>query len=86
MLFSSLRRKAEPRRDRPRYVSSLQRDVRKYLGWSRQDVEADYSANRSVHTILTIGYMEYVDDILVLTEKGELLMQNVMEQQAPAAE
>lgn len=68
---------SEPRSDRPRYVSSLQRDVRKYAGWTREQVEMDYRAGKSVHTIVTIGYLEYQDDVLVLTEKGRLLMQNV---------
>ena len=77
MRFSLRRRRTEPRTDRPRYVSSLQKDVRRYAGWSRDRVEDDYRASKSVHTIITIGYMEYVDDVLVLTEKGQLLMQNV---------
>lgn len=77
MLFRLRHRDKEVRDDSPRYVSSLQKDVGKYLGWTREDVEKDYRAKRSVHTIITIGYLEYSDDVLVLTEKGEMLMQNV---------
>lgn len=84
-MFGRHRRTAEPRSDRPRYVSSLQKDVRKYVGWTREDVERDYRASKAVHTIVTIGYLEYADDILVLTEKGRLLMQNVAMAQ-PVAE
>lgn len=62
---------------RPRYVSGLQRDVRKYEGSRREDVESDYRASKTVHTIVTLGYMEYVDDVLVLTGRGDLLMRNV---------
>ncbi|MDO5861267.1 MAG: hypothetical protein Q4Q58_00430 [Thermoplasmata archaeon] len=86
MFFRSRRSNAGNQRDRPRYVSSLQRDVRKYEGWTREQVEKDYLANRSVHTIMTIGYMEYVDDVLVLTDKGRLLMQNVGETAESAPE
>ena len=77
MLFRLRHRDKEVRDDSPRYVSSLQKDVGKYLGWTRENVEKDYRARRSVHTIITIGYLEYSDDVLVLTEKGEMLMQNV---------
>ncbi len=77
MLFRLRHRDKEVRDDSPRYVSSLQKDVGKYLGWTREKVEGDYRAKKSVHTIITIGYMVYSDDILVLTEKGEMLMQNV---------
>ncbi len=77
MRFGFGRGKSEPRSDRPRYVSSLQKDVRKYEGWSREQVEGDYRASKSVHTIITIGYMQYEEDVLVLTDKGRLLMQNV---------
>lgn len=62
---------------RPRYVSGLQKDIRKYEGWTKDEVESDYRVSKSVHTILTIGYMEYCDDVLVLTDRGRLLMQNV---------
>lgn len=68
---------SESHSDRPRYVSSLQKDVRKYAGWTRDQVEGDYRASKAVHTIVTIGYMEYVDDVLVLTDRGRMLMQNV---------
>ena len=77
MLFRLRHRNKEVRDDSPRYVSSLQKDVGKYLGWTREEVEGDYRARKSVHTIMTIGYMEYSDDVLVLTGKGEMLMQNV---------
>ena len=75
-LFKS-RREDRPRTDRPRYVSSIQRDVRRYEGWSEERVVSDYRAKKTVHTILTLGYMEYADGTLVLTDKGRLLMQNV---------
>ena len=64
---------------RPRYVSGLQKDIRRYTGWTKDMVEADYKASRSVHTILTIGYIEYCNDVLILTDRGRLLMQNVGE-------
>ncbi len=67
----------EPKGNRPRYVSDLQKDVRKYLGWTRDQVECNYDAKHSIHTIITIGYMEYEDDVLILTDKGRNLMQNV---------
>lgn len=86
MRFTLRRRSAEPRMDRPRYVSSLQKDVRRYAGWSRDRVEGDYRASKSVHTIITIGYMEYADDVLVLTDKGQLLMQNVAMPSADSTE
>lgn len=60
-----------------RYVSHLQRDIRKYEGWTKEMVEADYKASKSVHTIVTIGYMEYADDVLVLTDRGSLVMRGV---------
>lgn len=63
--------------DRPRYVSSLQRDVQKYEGWTELSVNADYRASKAVHTIMTLGYLEYADGVLVLTGKGRMLMQNV---------
>ena len=65
------------RSDRPRYVSSIQRDVQKYEGWKEEQVCADYRASKSVHTIMTLGYLEYSDGELVLTDKGRMLMQNV---------
>ena len=86
MFLRKRRSKTESRRDRPRYESTLQRDVRRYEGWTRQQVEDDYDADRSVHTIITIGYMAYEDDVLVLTEKGRSLMQNVSPAPSPAAE
>ena len=67
----------KPRSDRPRYVSSLQKDVQKYTGWTEDNVKSDYRASKSVHTIMMLGYMEYSDGILVLTKKGRMLMQNV---------
>ncbi len=77
-MFGFHRREKAPRDESPRYISSLQKDVGKYSGWKREDVESDYRAKRSVHTIVTIGYMEYDDEeVLVLTDKGRLLMQNV---------
>ncbi len=76
-MFGFERRRDTRSADRPRYVSSLQRDVRKYVGWTRDQVECDYNANKFVHTIVTIGYMEYINDILVLTDKGRNLMQKV---------
>ncbi len=86
MFFRKRRSKTESRRDRPRYESTLQRDVRKYEGWTREQVEDDYDAGRSVHTIITIGYMAYEDDVLVLTEKGRNLMRNVPSEPAPAVD
>ena len=76
-LFESRRGRDVPRSDRPRYVSSLQRDVQKYTGWTEDNVRSDYRASKSVHTIMTLGYMEYSDGVLVLTQKGRMLMQNV---------
>ncbi len=75
--FESRRGRDAPRSDRPRYVSSLQRDVQKYTGWTEDNVRSDYRASKSVHTIMTLGYMEYCDGVLVLTSKGRMLMQNV---------
>ncbi len=60
-----------------RYVSHLQRDIRRYEGWSKEMVESDYKASKTVHTIMTIGYMEYADDVLVLTDRGSLVMRSV---------
>lgn len=71
-------------RNRPRYVSKLQRDVQRYEGKRREDVESDYHASKTVHTILTLGYMEYIDDTLVLTERGGMLMRNVSSDLPPA--
>lgn len=76
-MFGYCRRKSERRSNSPRYISSIQKDVSKYLGMRREDVESDYRARKSVHTIVTIGYLEYVDDTLALTDKGRMLMQNV---------
>ena len=81
-LFESRRGRDAPRSDRPRYVSSLQRDVQKYEGWRDVDVDADYRASKSVHTIVTLGYLEYHEGTLVLTDKGRMLMQNVAPVQA----
>lgn len=77
MRLGMRRGSSESHSDRPRYVSSLQKDVRKYVGWTREQVERDYRADKAVHTIVTIGYMEYVNDVLVLTDRGRMLMQNV---------
>ncbi len=77
-MFGICRRKAERKSTGPRYISSLQKDVGKYMGWNRSDVENDFQANKSVHTIVTIGYLQYENDILILTEKGRMLMQNVL--------
>ncbi len=60
-----------------RYVSRLQRDIRRYEGWTRDMVDSDYKASKTVHTILTIGYMKYADDMLVLTDRGCLVMRGV---------
>lgn len=76
-LFGRADRAERQRSDRPRYVSSIQRDVQKYEGWREEQVSADYRASKSVHTIMTLGYMEYSDGELVLTDKGRLLMRNV---------
>ena len=76
-LFGRADRAERQRSDRPRYVSSIQRDVQKYEGWREEPVSADYRASKSVHTIMTLGYMEYSDGELVLTDKGRLLMRNV---------
>ncbi len=46
------------------------------------DVDADYRASKSVHTIVTLGYLEYHEGTLVLTDKGRMLMQNVAPVQA----
>lgn len=67
-----------------RYVSCLQRDIRKYEGWTKEAVDADYRASKSVHTILTIGYMEYANGILVLTDRGEVLMKSIEDIPTPA--
>ena len=72
-LFGRGNREVRQRSDRPRYVSSIQRDV---------DVDADYRASKSVHTIVTLGYLEYHEGTLVLTDKGRMLMQNVAPVQA----
>lgn len=76
-LLGLSRGRNEVRSDRPRYVSSLQRDVQRYTGWTEDNVRSDYRASKSVHTIMTLGYMEYCDGVLVLTQKGRMLMQNV---------
>lgn len=76
-LFGRGDREPRQRSDRPRYVSSIQRDVHKYEGWKEADVDADYRASKSVHTIVTLRYLEYDEGTLVLTDKGRLLMQNV---------
>ena len=79
-LLGLSRGRNEVRSDRPRYVSSLQRDVQRvqrYTGWTEDNVRSDYRASKSVHTIMTLGYMEYSDGVLVLTQKGRMLMQNV---------
>ncbi len=81
-LFGRGNREARQRSDRPRYVSSIQRDVQKYEGWRDVDVDADYRASKSVHTIVTLGYLEYHEGTLVLTDKGRMLMQNVAPVQA----
>ncbi len=65
-------------RNRPRYASGFQRDIQNYEGWTREQVEADYRASKKVHTIITLGYMEYEDDTLVLTDRGGMLMRNVV--------
>lgn len=57
-------------------------DVQKYEGWRDVDVDADYRASKSVHTIVTLGYLEYHEGTLVLTDKGRMLMQNVAPVQA----
>lgn len=67
-----------------RYVSHLQRDIRKYEGWTREMVEADYKASKTVHTIVTIGYMEFADGVLVLTDRGSLVMRGVDKAPSPA--
>lgn len=85
MKFGLLRRSESPKSDRPRYVSSLQKDVNKYVGWTRDEVEHDYNAKKSVHTIVTIGYLLYEDDVLVLTDKGRMLMRNVNPEQDVSA-
>lgn len=82
-MFGYCRRKSERRSNSPRYISSIQKDVSKYLGMRREDVESDYRARKSVHTIVTIGYLEYVDDTLALTDKGRMLMQNVSSEIIP---
>lgn len=81
-LFGRGNREVRQRSDRPRYVSSIQRDVQKYEGWRDVDVDADYRASKSVHTIVTLGYLEYNEGTLVLTDKGRMLMQNVAPVQA----
>ena len=82
-MFGFCRRRSEARTDSPRYVSSLQKDISKYLGMKREDVESDYRAKKSVHTIVTIGYLEYIEDVLALTDKGRMLMQNVSNDEFP---
>lgn len=84
MKFGLHRRSVVAKSDRPRYISSLQKDVSKYVGWTRDEVEHDYNAKKSVHTIVTIGYLLYEDDVLVLTEKGRMLMRNVSMESAVA--
>lgn len=82
MKFGFFDRKSKPSRQpvgRPRYVSGIQKDVAKYEGWTMEKVEEDYRAKKSVHTILTLGYLEEVNGVLVLTEKGKMLLQNVRE-------
>lgn len=85
-LFGRRRAEARPSAGRPRYVSSLQKDVQKYEGWSESSVSTDYTASKSVHTIITLGYMEYSDGVLVLTDKGRMLMRNVNVQPASSAD
>ena len=70
-LLGLSRGRNEVRSDRPRYVSSLQRDVQRYTGWTEDNVRSDYRASKSVHTIMTLGYMEYCDGVLVLTRPSE---------------
>lgn len=82
-MFGFRRRKSEARTYSPRYVSSLQKDINKYLGMKREDVESDYRAKKSVHTIVTIGYLEYIEDVLTLTDKGCMLMQNISHDESP---
>lgn len=82
-MFGYCRRRSETRRDSPRYISSIQKDVNRFTGMRREDVEGDYRARKSVHTIVTIGYLEYVDDVLALTDKGRMLMQNVSSDDGP---
>ena len=82
-MFGFRRRKSEARAYSPRYVSSLQKDINKYLGMKREDVESDYRAKKSVHTIVTIGYLEYIEDVLTLTDKGRMLMQNISHDESP---
>ncbi len=77
MKLNLLRRRLKEdrvRTDRPRYVSSIQRDVQKYAGWSKDNVNSDYRASKSVRTIVTLGYLEYESGVLVLTPKGRMLM------------
>ena len=42
-LFGRGNREVRQRSDRPRYVSSIQRDVQKYEGWRDVDVDAGLS-------------------------------------------
>lgn len=85
-LFGSRGRAEGVRTDRPRYVSSIQRDVQRYEGWTQERITSDYRANKSVHTIMTLGYMEYAEGVLVLTDKGRMLMRYVGEAPAAVAE
>ena len=59
-------------------LSTIQKDVLRYYGLDKARVEADYTTNKAVHTLVTIGYMDFnEDEILVLTERGDRLMRNV---------
>ncbi len=74
-IFSSKPKKED--KGGERYVSHLQRDIRRHEGWTKEMVESDYKASKTVHTLITIGYMEYADDVLVLTDRGSLVMKGV---------
>lgn len=70
------RRDRTPREDGQ--LSTIQKDVLRYYGLEREKIEADYTTNKAVHTLVMIGYMDFNDDeILVLTERGDRLMRNV---------
>ena len=59
-----------------RYVSSLQKDILYYEGWTEGEVSSDYGASKKVHTIVALGYLEYEQDALVLTDKGRKITRN----------
>lgn len=71
------KRNADPHREGAE-LSTLQKDVLQYYGLEKQSIEADYDTRKAVHTLMTIGYMDFDDnEVLILTERGDRLMRGV---------